>query len=168
MSKTAEYWINSLALKPHPEGGYYREVYRSEEELKQHSLPLRYAGDRAFATSIFFLLKNNQISAFHRIQSDETWHCYAGVTLELFVLQTDGSLAHLLLGSQVERGEYLQVTIPRQHWFAARLVEQQGYALLGCTVAPGFHFDDFELANRKELIDRYPKHAEIISALTYD
>lgn len=158
-------WIEKLKLEKHPEGGYFKEVYRSEEKLDADSLPARYSSDRNMATSIYFLLKGDEFSSFHRIQSDETWHFYAGSTLELFVLETKGKLARFLLGQDVEAGEYLQLTIPRNHWFGAKVVDANSYSLLGCTVAPGFHFDDFELANAS-LMEEFPsiKH-EIIDLI---
>lgn len=165
--KRANYWIEKLELIKHPEGGYYREIYRSNERLLQNALPQRYSGDRNMATSIYFLLNGNQFSSFHRIQSDETWHFYAGTTLELFILENDEKLDHFLLGQDLECGANLQLTIPRNHWFGARLIDKNSYALLGCTVAPGFHFDDFELAERTKLVKEFPQHHKIISDLTF-
>lgn len=160
-------WIEKLKLEKHPEGGYFKEVYRSAEKLDADSLPARYSSDRNMATSIYFLLKGDEFSSFHRIQSDETWHFYAGSTLELFVLENDGKLTRFLLGQNIEVGEHLQLTIPRNHWFGARVVDAKSYSLLGCTVAPGFHFDDFELADRSKLTEEFPVHKEIIRELTF-
>ena len=165
--KSTNFWIEKLNLAKHPEGGFYKEVYRSEEKLAKSSLPLRYTGERSVATSIYFLLAGNQFSSFHRIQSDETWHFYAGTTLELFVLENQGNLAHFLLGRDPDNCEHLQITIPRNHWFGARVVDKGSFALMGCTVAPGFHFDDFELADRTKLVNEYPQHSEIIKELTF-
>ena len=150
----------------HPEGGYFREVYRADENIEKFALPDRYMGDRSFATSIYFLLKGEEFSSFHRIKSDETWHFYLGTTLELFVLDNDGKLIRYLLGQNLESGENLQITIPKNSWFAGRVVDKSGFALLGCTVAPGFQFDDFELAEREKLIKRFPDHQFIIQELT--
>jgi predicted cupin superfamily sugar epimerase len=149
---SAKYWIEKLDLTKHPEGGYFKEVYRSDEYMPKTALPARYRAKRNFATSIYFLLEGKEFSSFHRIQSDETWHFYVGSTLELYVLNADGSLTTYLLGRNLEKGESLQVTIPQNHWFGARVVDATGFALLGCTVAPGFHFDDFELAERSKLL----------------
>ena len=164
---TANYWIDKLELVRHPEGGYFKEVYRSDENIEESALPERYRGERSFATSIYFLLKGDEFSNFHRIQSDETWHFYVGSVLELNVLSKEGGLEKYLLGRDLEKGELLQVTIPRNHWFGARVLDRNGFALLGCTVAPGFHFDDFELGNRKELLKQFPAHSEIIKELTF-
>jgi predicted cupin superfamily sugar epimerase len=164
---TADYWIDKLSLKQHPEGGYYTEMYRADENISQTALPARYGGDRSFATSIYFLLKGNECSHFHRIQSDETWHFYQGTCLELFVLAKNGLLISHLLGPNFESGERFQVTIPKDHWFGAKVCNRDSYALLGCTVAPGFHFEDFELAERQKLIETYPQHSKLIQELTF-
>lgn len=164
--KSAKYWIDQLKLEKHPEGGYFSEVYRSDENIKMGALPNRYSGDRSIATSIYFLLKDDEFSSFHRIHSDETWHFYTGTKLELFVLGDDKKLNRYLLGQNPEAGESLQLTIPRNHWFAGRVIDQNSFALLGCTVAPGFHFDDFELADRAHMISEFPNHKSIISELT--
>ena len=164
---TANYWIENLQMIKHPEGGYFKEVYRSGENIPEKALPERYQGNRSFATSIYFLLRGDEFSSFHRIQSDETWHFYVGSTLELHVLSKDGSLNTYLLGRDLEKGEHLQVTIPQNCWFGARVKNPESFALLGCTVAPGFHFDDFELGDRKKLLEEYPDHEKIIKELTF-
>lgn len=164
----AKYWIEKLDLAKHPEGGYFKEVFRSDEYMPKKALPARYRSKRNFATSIYFLLEGNEFSSFHRIQSDETWHFYVGSTLELYVLNADGSLTNYLLGRNLEKGENLQVTIPRNHWFGARVVDATGFALLGCTVAPGFHFDDFEMGDRSKLLEQFPDHGQIIKELTFE
>jgi len=166
--KTAEYWIERLNMESHPEGGYFKEMYRSMENISNKALPGRYNGDRSFATSIYFLLHEDKISGFHRLRSDETWHFYQGTTLELFVINKKANLERLLLGPDFDSGERLQITIPKNHWFGSRVVDQHNYTLAGCTVAPGFHFGDFELAARDALIQQFPQHERIISELTYD
>jgi uncharacterized protein len=163
----ANFWIGKLNLKKHPEGGYYGEVYQSEEQIEKQALPERYRGSRSLATSIYFLLKGNEFSSFHRLQSDETWHFYEGATLELFVIGKDGALHRILLGRNPDAGETHQTTIGHNHWFAARVTDPAGYALVGCTVSPGFHFDDFELADRVELMAQYPQHGQLIKDLTF-
>ena len=164
---TANYVIKKLKLTKHPEGGYFKEVYRSEEFIPANVLPGRYNGERNFATSIFFLLKGNEFSSFHKIQSDETWHFYEGSTLELYILNEKSGINRYLLGRDLDNGEKLQVTVPRNHWFGARVADSESFALLGCTVAPGFHFDDFELADRKTLLEQFPQHEKIIKELTF-
>jgi len=164
---TAKYWIEKLELLKHPEGGYFKEVYRSDENIPDLALPDRYQGERSFATSIYFLLEGDEFSSFHRIQSDETWHFYVGYALELYVLSEEAKLTRHSLGRNLEFGEHLQVTIPRNSWFGGRVADPKGFALLGCTVAPGFHFDDFELADRKILLKQFPEHQQLISELTF-
>ena len=139
--KSANYWIEKLNLEKHPEGGYYKEVYRAQEIIRKDVLPARYRDDRNIATSIYFLLKGDEFSSFHRIQSDETWHFYQGTTLEIYVLQDDGELVKNLMGADFEAKENLQLTIPHNQWFGARVSDPTSFALVGCTVAPGFHFE---------------------------
>ena len=166
--KAAKYWIEKLKLKKHPEGGFYIESYRAKESIKKEALPNRYTEDRSYATSIYFLLQKDDYSSFHRLKSDEIWHFYLGTTLELILIEHNGNLKKYLLGPDYEAGEHLQLTIPRNHWFAAKLPDRTGYALVGCTMAPGFHFDDFELANRESLIQQFPQHKELITTMTVD
>lgn len=163
----AEYWIEKLSLQKHPEGGYFSEVYRSTETIAQNALPSRYNGERNFSTSIYFLLKGEEFSCFHRLQTDEVWHFYKGTTLELFILDLEGNLKILLLGDNLEKGEELQTVVPANCWFAARTVDRNSFTLVGCTMAPGFHFDDFEMAEREKLIAQYPQHAKLVETLTY-
>lgn len=162
----ADYWIEKLNLELHPEGGYFREVYRSDENIAMNALSNRYNGNRSFSTSIYFLLKGKQISRFHRIKSDETWHFYQGTTLKLFVLGKDGTLTTRLLGNNFEEGENLQFTIPRNNWFGGKVVDKNSFSLLGCTIAPGFHFDDFELGEKQKLMEKFPNHVNLIEELT--
>jgi predicted cupin superfamily sugar epimerase len=162
----ANFWIDTLNLRKHPEGGYYKEVYRSGEKFEITTLPRRYTSDRSFSTSIYFLLKSDDFSRFHRIQSDETWHFYHGSTIELFVLGKTGKLVRHLLGKNPEFGENFQFTIKRNQWFGGKVIDKNSYALLGCTVAPGFHFDDFELADRASLIADFPQHKIILQEMT--
>lgn len=161
----AAYWIKHLELKPHPEGGYFREVYRSSEMIGHKALPQRFAGPRCFCTSIFYLLEAGDFSSFHQIRSDETWHFYGGGTLDLFVLNK-GQVEHHQIGSRVDRGEKLQWTVPAEAWFAARPAAGAAYVLTGCTVSPGFDFADFSLAKTENLIALYPQHSELIARLT--
>ena len=164
--KTAEYWIERLEMQSHPEGGYFREMYRSDEKISKNALPSRYKGDRNFSTSIYFLLKQDQFSNFHRIKSDETWHFYQGDPLELYVINPDGGLNKNLLGPELDQKQYMQLTIPRGHWFGGKVKAGGSYTLVGCTVAPGFHFDDFEMGKRNKLTNLFPQHEHIIKELT--
>lgn len=163
----ASYWIEHLQLQPHPEGGWYRETYRAHETLAAAHLPARYGGERSVCTAIYFLLAAGQISALHRLHSDELWHYHAGGPLTITVIAPDGALSTLTLGADPARGEVLQAVIPAGTWFGAQLAPSAAYILLGCTVAPGFAFADFELARRADLLAAYPQHAARITALTH-
>ena len=162
----SKYWIKKLSLQKHPEGGYFKEIYRSNESISNYSLPDRFDGDRCFATSIYFLLEKNNFSAFHRIKSDEIWHFYQGESITIYTIDNSGNLKNHKLGNNPENEEELQVVIPRNTWFAAILNKQDSFALVGCTVSPGFNFNDFELAKRELLINLFPQHKEIIEKLT--
>jgi predicted cupin superfamily sugar epimerase len=163
--KSADYWIQHLQLKAHPEGGFYKETYRSAELISKSGLPSRFPADRTFSTAIYFLLRSADRSLFHRIKSDELWHYHAGSSLSIYVLDNAGLTIHTL-GSDLEKGESLQVVIPANCWFGARVNSPDSYVLAGCTVAPGFDFQDFELANRKELLKLFPDYKEVIHWLT--
>ena len=154
--KTATYWIEKLELQKHPEGGYFREIYLSDDVVPQIGLPDNFRGERSFATSIYYLLENADFSAFHRIKSDEIWHYYAGSSAIEIVSLVQGKIKKYMVGNNPDRGQTFQVIVPKNTWFAARLQNQNGYALAGCTVSPGFHFDDFEIADEK-LIDEFPE-----------
>ena len=160
MQNDAKYWIDRLELMPHPEGGYYKEIYRSEEIIDQKSLPERYHGNRCFLTSIYFLLRRGEVSAFHRIKSDETWYYHDGAELEIVWLEKAGKINKNIVGLEVDSGASPQLTIPKNHWFAARSLGE--FTLVSCGVAPGFDFDDFELASYDELIDDYPQHEKLL------
>lgn len=164
MKNTAEYWISTLKLQAHPEGGYFSEVYRSPEVIQQKSLPYRFSGSRSFATSIYFLLKSGECSKFHRIQSDEIWHFYKGQPISIHVISPDGEYSVLKLGSNPEKGESLQHVVPAGYWFGAEVASEDGFALVGCSVSPGFDFEDFELAD-ETLAGKFPMHSEIINRL---
>jgi predicted cupin superfamily sugar epimerase len=168
MKKNAAYWIERLQLNQHIEGGYFRENYRSSITIEQKNLPGNFGGDRSASTSIYFLLEKNQFSALHRIAADELWHFYTGNCLVIYELTNDGSMKAHRLGNDPEKGELFQVLIRAGNWFGAKLENGDGYALTGCTVAPGFDFADFELADRAALLEQYPQHADIIRSLTGD
>ncbi len=166
MTRDAKFWIKHLGLERHPEGGFFRETYRSEETIPACAMPERYDGARPFSTAIYFLLSGNEFSAFHRIKSDELWHFYVGDCLSIHIIDHDGFYSKIRLGVDCTRGESLQAMVKGGCWFAASLDEPQSYALVGCTVAPGFDYEDFEMADKNELILRYPQYASIIARLT--
>jgi len=163
---TAKYWITKLALQPHPEGGYFREIYRATEQISATALPTRYLGPRVFSTSIYFLLAGTQISTLHRLASDEQWHFYDGNALLLDMITPDGTSREVRLGRRATAGEQFQAVIPAGTWMGARLASRRGYALIGCTVAPGFEFQDFTAGRRPHLIEQFPQHRKLITALT--
>ncbi len=161
----ADIYIEKLKLIPHPEGGYFREVYRSDELLKD-GLPNRYKGNRAFSTSIYFLLKGNQKSLLHKLKSDEIWHFYDGSSVKLYTIDSEGKVLQRLFGKNIDAGESMQLVIKKGYWFCAELSDENSFSLFGCTVAPGFDFSDFELGERKELLQLYPQHEELVKKFT--
>lgn len=164
--KTADQWISHLGLEPHPEGGFYRQTYRS---------PRLIGGRLPASTAIYFLLRTQDVSAFHRIESDEVWHLYAVTPftrLRIWSLDPAGKLGTFLLGNDPDRGEVFQDVVPAGDWFAGQIEVLDGgdpagaYALVGCTVSPGFGFEGFELADGEALARQYPAHAQLVRRLS--
>ncbi len=166
MTRTSKFWIEYLQLSKHPEGGYFKEIYRSNEFIHKKSLPDRYTSFRSFSTSIYYLLESSEFSAFHRLKSDEIWHFYEGSAITIYVIIPGGEFRKLNLGSQPENGEIFQVLIPKGCWFAAHVNEPGSFALVGCSVSPGFDFEDIELGNREKLLKQFPQHSELIKKFT--
>lgn len=166
MRPSATYWVQKLQLTTHVEGGSFKEVYRSSLLLNHPLLPAEFSGDRNIFTSIYFLLEEDQFSAFHRIASDELWHFYFGDSLIIYEIEQNGTLNEHLLGNNPENNESFQCVIKAGNWFASRPASGSEYSLAGCTVSPGFDFDDFELAERKELSEAFPQHALLIHSLS--
>lgn len=164
--RNARYWIEKLRLDPHPEGGYFRQTYRSEVVIAREALPAGFSGARAVSTAIYFLLEGEGFSAFHRLRSDEVWHFYAGQPLLVQVIDPEGNYSRILLGSDPGAGQVLQAVVRAGCWFASHVADWKSFAVAGCTVAPGFEFEDFELGKREELVARYPQHRELIERLT--
>lgn len=158
----ARYWVEKLKLQKHPEGGWFAETYRSEGCIPAQSLAQTHSGARSFSTAIYFLLESADFSAFHKIKSDEVWHFYTGSPIAVFSLNPKGELKKYLLG--VEHG--FQTVIKAGDWFAAKPLEEKSFSLVGCTVAPGFDFSDFELAKRRELCALFPQHKVLIEKFT--
>jgi|WetSurMetagenome_2_1015567.scaffolds.fasta_scaffold174551_2 uncharacterized protein len=156
MMEQALFWIEKLNLQPHPEGGWFKEIYRSSEIYQKKYLPERYSSDRNISTSIYYLLEKNDKSNFHRIQSDELWHFYTGNSAIEILFIIEGKIQKKLLGPDFNKEQRFQILIPQNTWFAAHLVNKSGYALIGCTVSPGFDFDDFELGQRDNLLKLFP------------
>ena len=166
MLDTMKKLIKKLQLIEHPEGGYYREVYRSDLSITEDALPVGFTGDRSYATSIYYLLPSDSFSAFHRIKQDEIWHFYMGSRLLLHIISPEGEYTVVRVGSELEQGDHLQYVVPALSWFAAEVDRDHSFALVGCTVAPGFDFRDFELGSREDLIKSFPGHKELIERFT--
>lgn len=153
-------------LQAHPEGGYYSEVYRSQGVIQQSSL-LGYPGDRNISTSIYFLITSGNFSGFHRIRQDELWHFYAGMPLHVHVIDSGGQyVCHTVGHPLTDEGNVPQLVVRGGSWFASAVRDPRAYSFVGCTVAPGFDFRDFELASRDQLTALFPKHAAIIQKFT--
>lgn len=158
--------VERFDLVPHPEGGYFREVYRSGTKITHPGIPPGVPAERSTGTLIYFLLCGEEFSAFHRVKwSDEIWHLYAGGPLELHVIDEAGRHEARLLTNDLERGEPTTLIVSGR-WQAARLAPGARWAFGGCTVAPGFEYDDFEMPPREELLALYPARADIVRALT--
>lgn len=158
--------IKSLDLEPHPEGGFYKETYRSEGVMNPQDSGLEMEGNRNFSTSIYFLLVAGNFSAFHRIKQDEIWHFYDGDPIDLHVINPKGEYTKVKIGRNFANGEVPQYVVQAGDWFASEVSQNGNYSLAGCTVSPGFDFRDFELANAQQLTAVYPVYLEVISRLT--
>lgn len=166
MVNTIEDLIVGLRLEPHPEGGWFRETYRSEGEIPEETLAGNYGGSRNYATCIYFLLSSESFSAFHKIEQDEIWHFYDGAPIRLHILSSDGEYSIHLIGREIIEGQTPQFVVEGGSWFAAEVAHENSFSLIGCTVSPGFDFDDFMMASRRELIDKFPGSTEVIQKLT--
>jgi uncharacterized protein len=164
--KSAEYWIKKLKLKPHKEGGYYREIYRSEEKINSIALPERYNGERHFATSIYFLLKSGQPSKFHKLKSDEIWNYHYGSPIIIISIDNKGNLKENILGNNYNNNNEFQITIPKETLFAAYVTEDNSFSIVGCTSIPGFEYEDFELKDKNEITKQYPALKDTIIKFT--
>lgn len=162
---TASDWVERLGLLPHPEGGFYRETYRSPLDLPAGAVGIGGGGTRSAGTAIYFLVTEQAPSRFHRLRADEIWHHYDGGVLEIVCIGADGSLATRLLGRPVDGQAEPQCCVPAGTWFAARMRPGQAYALCGCTMAPGFDFEDFELGETASLLAQFPQHRDWIALL---
>lgn len=159
--------ITFFNLTEHPEGGYYKETYRSVGEILSENLDSEFDGNRNYCTSIYFLLTSDKFSAFHKINQDEIWHFYTGTTLKLHLISPVGEYSFVLIGNNFIDGETPQFTVPAHHYFAAEVLEKNSFSFMGCTVSPGFDFRDFKLPSCKELSQEFPKHSKIITQLTH-
>jgi predicted cupin superfamily sugar epimerase len=160
MTPTIQKLVEQLNLQPHPEGGYYRETYRDTRSFPSER------GQRNISTAIYFLLAKNDISHLHRLTADETWHFYSGSPLILVEITPQGNVYKTVIGNNFDRGEMPQKVVLAGNWFGAYLPEGSDYTLVGCTVAPGFDFKDFEMAKREDLLKQFPNAKEEILKLT--
>jgi predicted cupin superfamily sugar epimerase len=163
----ADSWIHHLHLEPHPEGGYFRRIYTATWCIPADVLPDR-GEARPVATAIYYLLKGQQQARLHRLKSDELWHFYLGSSLVVHVFEPDGNYVAWRLGAELNADQHLCIAVRAGCWFGATVVDPDGFSLVGCTVAPGFDFADFELADREALLGRYPQYAALIERLTAD
>ena len=163
---TAQYWITKFNLQAYPNGGYFRETYRAGESIVPAALPERFSGPHAFSTAIYFLLEGRQVSPLHRLKADEVWHFYAGAALTLHLFTADGGYQSIDVGPNGDSGEVFQAIVPAGCWFGATLKQPGSYALVGCTVAPGFEISDYEPADRQALLERCPDQRNLIELLT--
>lgn len=166
MTGRAKEIVQALDLQPHPEGGFFRETYRSDIILNKETLPGDFPGNRNCSTGIYFLLAGENKSRFHRIRSDEMWHHYEGCCVIIHMINSSGKYSKIKLGKGFSKGEVQQAVVPAGVWFGAELEDKTGYCLSGCTVSPGFDFIDFELARMNEMLVLYPEQSEIIKKLT--
>ncbi|MDA2919993.1 cupin domain-containing protein [Desulfobacterota bacterium AH_259_B03_O07] len=164
---TAEKLIEILNLRPHPmEGGYYAEIYRSEDIMPKAFLPERYNEDKTFGTSIYYLLTEHTKSLIHRLPTDEIYHFYLGDPVKMVQLYPDGVGKRIILGNDIVAGQHVQMLVPRGVWQGSHVVDGGSFALMGTTMAPGFDFSDFEGADKKYMIKRYPEYKDSILKLT--
>ena len=161
-----DHLVSKLGLLPHPEGGFYQETYRSEGLIPEEALEGDFSGGRNYCTGIYFLLTAGNFSAFHRIKQDEMWHFYEGDAFLIHMIDPDGAYSTHRLGLNFDAGESPQFVVPKGVWFASEVADGGSYGLVGCTVSPGFDFDDFELADREKLLKDYPAHSEVIKRLS--
>jgi predicted cupin superfamily sugar epimerase len=165
MMHTAQYWIDKLQMTAHPEGGWFTETFRDARTVTAENLKGE-SKTYSASTAIYFLLDDQAFSAFHRIGAAEVWHFYAGTGITIYSIDHEGNLHSVELGADTENGQVLTTTIPAGVWFASKVNREGGYALCGCTVAPGFEFSEFELAVKNDLLKIYPQHEKVIVDLT--
>ena len=162
---TADQLVQKYSMLPHPEGGFYKETYRCIQTIPQQILSRRFAGERNISTAIYFLLEQGNFSGFHKIKSDECWHFYAGGPMNVYVIHINGHMETIKLGNDIGQSQTFQHVVPSGCWFASEPAPNSAFSFVGCTVAPGFDFDDFELAVASSLIKIYPQHKDIIKRL---
>jgi uncharacterized protein len=163
----AAQFVKALDMQAHPEGGFFKETYRSDGTMSEACLPPGMKGRRSYSTSIYYLLRQGEFSAFHRIRSDEGWHFYEGGPLLVHMINPNGHYSSVRLGRNLDDGEVFQFVVPAGTWFASEPGNGSAFSLVGCTVSPGFDFADFELAGYDQLSSQFPQHATIIRRLCH-
>jgi predicted cupin superfamily sugar epimerase len=158
--------VRKLQLTEHPEGGYFGEIYRSTEEIDAGHFSDRYIGKRNLATSIYYLLGGNDFSAFHKLATDEIWHFYLGSPMLIHELTHESGMITTVLGTDFMLDQNPQYVVRSGQWFAAEPMDKKGYSLVGCTMAPGFDFQDFEMADQKSLTEEFAEYEQEIKRLT--
>ncbi|MGE7602544.1 cupin domain-containing protein [Peribacillus sp. NPDC097675] len=164
----ANYYVTKLGMEPHPEGGFYKRTFESEERTSDQELSVNFEGKRKLYTSIFFLLGSNDISHLHRLKSDELWYYHAGSPLTISVIDENGDYKESKLGIDLDAGEIPQVLVPKNSIFGSSVRDEDTFSLVGCMVSPGFEFQDFELFTQEELLSKYPQHRDVIMKLAYE
>ncbi|MBW9157976.1 cupin domain-containing protein [Clostridium tagluense] len=162
---SSQYFIDTLNMEAHPEGGFYKSSFCSCENISSNNLKTKFEGERILWTSIYFLLRDGEISSFHRLKSDEMWYYHAGSPLTIYMISPNGELTTKQLGLNIENGETPQFLVPKNHIFGSAM-NSPGYSLVGCMVSPGFDFKDFEIIERDVLLNKYSEHKDIIIKLT--
>ena len=160
MNHTVDGIISHYNMQAHPEGGYFAETYRSEITFKTTR------GERASSTAILFLITKDSISHLHRLTSDEGWHYHLGAPLKIIQITPMGEFIETIMGPDILRGHKLQHIVPAGHWFASTSLGE--YSFVGCTVSPGFDFNDFEMAKKQNLKEEFPEHSNIIETFALD
>lgn len=163
---TPDQIIKKLGLIPLPEeGGYYKETYRAKGLIPAKVLTA-HEGDRNYSTAIYYLITPTEFSVLHRLPQEEVFHFYAGDPVKMLQIDENGNAKEIILGSDILKGQEPQVVVMGNTWQGTRLVEGGHWALLGCTVAPGFDFRDFGIQSRAQLTKTYPQHQEKIAQYT--
>lgn len=166
MTKEVEFIIEQLDFKAHPEGGFFKETYRSNGKISARDISSGINDPRNFSTCIYFLLTSENFSAFHRIKQDEIWHFYKDSPIKLHIIASNGNYHQYTVGNDLAHDQHPQLVVNAQDWFAAEVVDNDSYSLVGCTVSPGFDFQDFELPVRSDLCEKFPEHAVLITKFT--
>lgn len=168
---TAEYYIEKLEMEPHVEGGYFKECLQGKDIMEAYQKGAQQNGDnhtqngRKLWSSIYFLLCKDEVSHFHKLESDEVWYFHDGSALTIYMISPEGELYAPKLGLDIEKGEVPQILVPKGYIFGSAM-EEEGYSLVGCMVAPCFRYEEFELMNRAEMLEQYPQYKEAIMKLT--